>query len=505
VRNRYTAVMTRKEFLAGSGTLPALASGTAAQSRRGGRLKNVLFLLSDQHAPLALGLMGNRQAVTPHLNALARSGTRFTNAYCTNPVCTPSRASILTGLYTHNHRTWSNATPWPFEIKTMAHHFSRGGYISGLIGKMHFVDAQTHGFDYRLDFNDWFQYLGPKTRLYADELGRANSGSGLPIIDDLWNDFGDPWQGHRTPDGRKGSVHIGRPSLIAEPDHFDSFVARESVRFLRRFGKQHPFFLISSYLKPHDPFMPPARHAAMFRAEDMRLPDTYGKVDLKKVPAEIRRRIENDAPNPEISDPALARQRIAMYWGNVAHLDECIGRVLDTLRELDLEQETIVVYSSDHGEMLGEHGLWHKFVFYDPSCGVPLFFRVPGMTRPNTVCRANVSLVSLMATLLDLCGIDVPSGLDGPSLEPLLREPDRASDQPVFAEFALRSRNARYMIRRGDWKYTFWVNDMAELYNMASDPDEMNNLALDPAHKAKAEEMKAELFAWHRPQELANV
>ena len=496
--------MTRKEFLANStAALAAAPSLPAAQRTGGARPKNVLFLLSDQHQPLALSLLGNQHARTPNIDSLARTGVRFTNAYCTNPVCTPSRASIMTGLHTHNHKTWSNATPWPFEIKTMAHHFSRNGYISGLVGKMHFVDAQTHGFDYRLDFNDWYQYLGPKTKLYADELGRANSGSGLPIIDDLWRDSGDPWIGTRTLDDRKGSVHVGRPSLIPEKDHFDSFVARESVRFLRRFGKQHPFFLISSYLKPHDPFMPPARHAAMFRAADMELPPTYGKVDLSKVPAEIRRRIAADAPNPELTDPALARQRIAMYYGNIAHLDECIGQVMNTLRELDLEKDTIVLYSSDHGEMLGSHGLWHKFVFYDPSCGVPLIFRVPGMTQPGGVCQANVSLVSLMATLLDLCGISVPSGLDGESLTPLLREPARPHATPVFAEFALRTKNARYMLRDRDWKYTFWVNDMPELYNMSTDPQEMNNLALDAAHRSKAEAMKAQLFAWHRPEELA--
>jgi choline-sulfatase len=111
------------------------------------------------------------------------------------------------------------------------------GYLTGLIGKMHFVDAQTHGFDYKLGFNDWFQYLGPKTQLYADELGQRNSGSGLPEIDDLWRDEDDPWKGHRNPDARKGSVGIGRISFLEEKDHFESFVARESVRFLRRFGK----------------------------------------------------------------------------------------------------------------------------------------------------------------------------------------------------------------------------------------------------------------------------
>ena len=491
--------MTRKQFLSSSAV--GLAPAPAAQ-RTGERPKNVLFLLSDQHRPLAMSLLGDRYARTPHLDGLARSGVRFDGAYCSNPVCTPSRASLLTGLYTHNHRTWNNATPWPFEIRTVAHHFSRAGYISGLIGKMHFVDAQTHGFDYRLDFNDWYQYLGPKTKLYAEELSRANSGSGMPQIDDLWRDFGDPWIGSREQDDRKGFVHIGRASKIPERDHFESFVARETVRFLRRFGKQNPFFLISSYLKPHDPFMPPERFAAMYPPDSVELPSTYGKVDLNRVPKEIRNRIESDRPNPEIGDPRQARQRIAMYYGNVAHLDDCLGQVLAALRELDLEKDTIVLYSSDHGEMLGEHGLWHKFVFYDPSAGVPLIFRVPGMTQAGGRCVTPVSQVSLMATLLDLCGISVPSGLDGDSLVPSLRAPERTLDTTVYSEFALRTKNAKYMIRRGDWKYSFYVNDMAELYNLRDDPREMNNLALEASHHGRVDEMKGRLFDWHRPPEL---
>ncbi len=488
--------LTRKQFLA-TGAAPALP---AAQTT-GRRPKNVLFLLSDQHRPSSCGYMGDPYAKTPHIDSLARTGVRFDAAYCTNPVCTPSRASILTGLYTHNHRTWSNRTPWPFEIKTAAHHFSRAGYATGLIGKMHFVDAQTHGFDYRLDFNDWYQYLGPKTKLYADELGRPNSGSGLPQIDDLW-DGGDPWDGARTLDGRKGLVHVGRPSLIDERDHFESFVSRESSRFLKKFSRDHPFFLVASYLKPHDPFMPPKRHAAMFSAAEMKLPDTWGKADVKRLPREIRDRIDKHGPSEELAGPDVAKQRIAMYYGNIAHLDECIGRVLGTLRELNLEKDTVVLYSSDHGEMLGEHGLWQKFVFFDPSAGVPLIFRVPGMTREGAVCRAPVSQTSIVATLLDLCGIAVPGGLDGEPLGPMLREPERAGSGPVYSEFALQTKQAKYMIREGSWKYNFYVNDMPELYDLAGDPKESRNLALESGHRGRVDEIKAKLFAWHRPAEL---
>jgi choline-sulfatase len=487
--------ISRRQFAAGALALVGQADSLP-------RPKNVLLIMSDQHKPHAMGIDGDPVARTPNLDALCRSGVRFDSAYCSNPVCVPSRASLLTGLYTHNHGAYNNSVPWPFEHRTIAHHFDRAGYMTALIGKMHFVDAQTHGFEYRVDFNDWWQYLGPKTKLYADELGKRNSGSGLPQIDDLWLDAGDPWDGARATDDRQGPVAVGRASKMAEQDQFESFVARESIRFLKNHGKQ-PFFLVSSFLKPHDPFMPAKRFADMFRPEDMKLPDTWGKVDLSRVPKEISAAIRRNAPTPELHDAEQAKRRIALYYGNLAQMDDCVGRVLTALRELDLEKDTVVLYTADHGEMLGEHGLWQKFVFYEPSVGVPLVVRAPGVTPGGARSKTPVSLVQALPTLLDLCGLPSVSGLDGTSLAPDLREPRRTRDATVFAEFNLRNPRAKYMIRRGDYKYNYYVNDMAELYNLREDPKEMRNLALEAASAGKVAEMKAQLFAWHRPQEAA--
>src|SRR5579872_6513362 len=214
--------MTRRQFLSSTaGGAAAMLSGPRSTGQK--RPKNVLLLMSDQHKPHALGVDGDPVAHSRNLDALARAGMRFDHAYCTNPVCVPSRASLLTGLYTHHHHAYNNGTPWPLEIKTAAHYFRNAGYNTALIGKMHFVDAQTHGFDYHLDFNDWYQYLGPKTKLYADEVGRAFPGDGHPQIRSLWRDIGDPWQSVYERDGRQGSTHLGRTSKIAEADHFESF------------------------------------------------------------------------------------------------------------------------------------------------------------------------------------------------------------------------------------------------------------------------------------------
>lgn len=468
----------------------------AAQNRRP---PNVLLLMSDEHKRSCMGAYGDRVARTPHLDTLAASSVRFTDAYCTNPVCTPSRASIMTGLYSHHLEAQNNTAPYSPEHKTLAHHFNAAGYMTALIGKMHWVDAQTHGFEYHLEFNDWYQYLGPKTQLYADELGQPNSGSGLPEIDDLWREEGDPWKGHRTLDHREGSVAVGRFSLLEERDHFDSFVARESVRFLKNFGRgDRPFFLVTSFLKPHDPFMPAERFAAMFRADEMKLPESWGKADKAKLPREVQRSIEFNGPTPELRDPAEAKKRLALYYANLAQMDDCLGKVVQALEELGLEDDTIICYTSDHGDMLGELGLWQKFEFYEGSCGVPLLIRVPG--RRAGVCPTPVSLVSLSATLTELAGVRQIAANDGRSLAPWLRAPDSPLRYgPVFAEYGLGGKQPKYMIREGEWKYSYWVHDVPELYNLRTDPEELHNVAAEPAYSERANAMRAALFAWHRP------
>ncbi|HEU4635497.1 MAG TPA: sulfatase-like hydrolase/transferase [Edaphobacter sp.] len=490
--------MNRRTFLTQSAAaLTTMGTGFLKAGPMPKRRPNVLLLMADQHKRSCMGAYGDPVARTPNLDRLAAGSTRFTQAYCTNPVCTPSRASIMTGLYSHHLEAQNNTTPYSPKHRTIAHHFNAAGYMTALIGKMHWVDAQSHGFEYRLEFNDWYQYLGPKIQLYADELGRPNSGSGLPEIDDLWRDHGDPWKGHRKLDDRKGSVAVGRVSLLPEEDHFDSFVARESVRFLRNFGQaDQPFLLVSSFLKPHDPFMPAERFAKMFEPEQMTLPASWGKADKSKLPNEVRRSIDYNGPTPELADPAEAKKRIALYYANLAQMDDCLGKVVREISELGLENDTIICYTSDHGEMLGELGLWQKFQFYEGSCGIPLMIRVPG--RSASVCEEPVSLVSLATTLTDLAGVPLLTTNDGTSLRSVMQPSKGHVAAPVFAEFALNTKGAKTMIRDGEWKYTLWENDIPELYNLRSDPMELRNLAALPEHQSRTEDLKQKILRWRQ-------
>ena len=496
--------LNRRKFL----TCSALTVGDiglrahAAPLRHQHRKPNVLLLMSDQHKRSCMGACGDQVARTPNLDRLAATSVRFTDAYCTNPVCTPSRASLMTGLYSHHFEAQDNTRPYSPTHKTLAHHFNEAGYFTALIGKMHWVDAQSHGFEYRVEFNDWFQYLGPKTKIYANELGQPNSGAGQPEIDDLWREAGDPWKGTRELDDREGSVAVGRVSRLEERDHFDSFVARESIRFLKEHGtKDEPFFLVSSFLRPHDPFMPAERFAKMFRPADMTLPRSWGKADMKALPLEVRRSILRNGPTPELADENEAKKRMAFYYANLAEMDSCLGQVVKAIEDLNLDRDTIICYTSDHGEMLGDLGLWAKFQFYEGSCGVPLMIKVPGVQRG--VCSVPVSLVSFSATIADLCGIQQVTPNDGVTFAGLVRSPNSsASYGPIFAEYSLSTKAAKYMIRQGNSKYTFWTHDLPELYDLRTDPEELHNLASVPEHANEASRLKQGLFAWHRPAEM---
>lgn len=504
--------MNRRDFLATAAAATVSASvGTAEESRalerakgeprKGGpsmrRRPNVLVLMSDQHKRTCMGVAGDPVAKTPNLDQLARESVRFTNAYCTNPICAPSRASIMTGLYTHNLRDYIQR-PYAPRFDTMPIRFGDAGYFTGLIGKMHAVDGQLHGFQYQLEFNEWFQAIGPQARLYADELGHPNSGAGQPQIPKLWA-TGDPWKGHRTPDHRLGAVAVGRPSLMPAEEHFEEFVARETVRFLETYAEEdRPFFLVSSFLKPHDPFMPAKPFAEMYDPETTNLSPSWGKAHLKDIPKRVAYAIEHCPFTPELVHASEAQKRTAYYYGNLAQMDHCAGEVLRALNRLGLDKNTIVFYTADHGEMLGDLGLWNKFQFYEGSCGVPLLAKLPGSSP--AVCETPVSLISLSATLTDLCGIPNEGLSDGASFADLVRDPaSHRSYGPVFAEFSIHNSAAKYMIRDGQWKYTYWVNDMPELYDLSSDPKELDNLALRPKYSAKVKELKSRLFDWHTP------
>jgi choline-sulfatase len=467
---------------------------------------NILWLTSDQHSSHALGCYGNAVVQTPHLDRLAAQGLCFDRHFCSYPVCVPARFTMMTGRYPHHHGAVGNNTPLPLRSRTVAHHFAQAGYVTAWLGKMHPVDGQTHGFDYYMDMGAYFDYLGPRTRTFTYGMGAEDSGCGSP-----WLTI------HRPPsEGRSDWVPADLPrhndtlevrELLAEEDHFESFVARETIRFLETY-REEPFFVTASFLKPHNPFAPPAEYAALYRPQDMPLPE-WSPEQLAQLPPQVRTHRYPDAGTPE--GDAWLRRFIAAYYGNVSHMDACAGRILHALDRLGLADNTLVLYTTDHGEMLGEHGLRGKFCFFDGSARLPLIARLPGRIPSGTRTTALVDQADYVPTFLDLAGIAPASRsqpIDGESFARVLGNPALPGKPFAFGEYAL-PRRPFYMRRDERWKYVYYTDGAAsdtapsaspapaeELYDSSTDPGELTNLAALPAFADVATEQRAALFAF---------
>ncbi|HEX2038050.1 MAG TPA: sulfatase-like hydrolase/transferase, partial [Chloroflexota bacterium] len=408
---------------------------------RQGRPLNVLWLMSDQHSVRALGCYGNPTVRTPHLDTLAAGGMTFDRAYCSYPVCVPARFTMLTGRYPHHTGCTSNNTPLPLRERTAAHHFASAGYVTAFLGKMHPVDGQTHGFDYYMDFGHYYDYLGPKTRVFTYGMGAEDSGCGSPWIT-IFREPGaqrSPWVPPGLP---RHNDTLEVRELLAEEDHFESFVARETIRVLETY-RHEPLFVVASFLKPHNPFAPPAEYAALYRPEEMPLPH-WPPEQLDALPPQLRGHVAPGAGTPQ--GEAWARRFLAAYYGNVTHLDACVGRILGALERLGLAEDTLVLYTTDHGEMAYEHGLRGKFNFFEPSARIPLLARLPGRVPAGTRTQALLDQADFVPTLLDVCGI-APAprsqAWDGTSAGAVLADPSAAGKSAAFGEFALTPQGPR--------------------------------------------------------------
>jgi choline-sulfatase len=471
---------------------------------------NVLIIMTDQHRADLMTCLGNDLVPTPNIDRIAARGVRFDNTYCPYPVCVASRMAMLTGLYSHTTGSITNRDQLDWRYRTMAHHFGDNGYLSGLVGKMHFNSAYKHGFEFYMSINDWLLYLGPKVQHYANEIASHphntyftrtvdDSGAGFPDIETLWDGEPNNWVGNVTRSDFKTMA-----SELDTGDHLDSFIARESVKFMKE-NRDHPFFLITSFMKPHTPFFPPKEWADKYPVDEM---DLRPVNDPASYPEHIRRRIEGYKNR----DLRLMKAGRAGYLGNLAFADSCVGQVYDALEELGLIDNTIVVYTSDHGEMDGTHGMWQKFCLFEPSVKVPFVVSWPGNLAEGEVSDALTELAGLYPTLSDLCGLEkpesttivnmdgAPESMDAESFADIVRDPGLEGADAAFSEYNLRSEIPSYMIREKQYKYVFNHGGTHELYDLESDPGENVNLIGNPDLRSVADGLRDKLFAWYDPE-----
>lgn len=403
----------------------------------------------------------------PHLKALAARSVRFANSYTASPLCAPARASFMSGQLPSRTGVYDNAAEFASSIPTYAHHLRRAGYHTCLSGKMHFVGPdQLHGFEERLT-----------TDIYPADFG--------------WTpDYRKPgeridWWYHNM--GSVTGAGVAEITNQLEYDDEVAFMAEQKLYDLARGKDSRPWCLTVSFTHPHDPYVARRKHWDLYADCAHLRPDVPALPYADHDPHAQRIFDANDWRNFTITDDDIARSRRA-YFANISYLDDKIGGLLDVLERT--RQDAIVVFVSDHGDMLGERGLWFKMNFYEGSARVPLMIAAAGLA-PGRVDDP-VSTIDLCPTLCDLAGVsmaDVMPWTDGESLVPLAHGRKRTS--PVAMEYAAEASITPLIgLRLGRWKYTNCAADPEQLFDLAADPQERVNLAADPAHAATLERFR---------------
>jgi choline-sulfatase len=420
-----------------------------------GRRPNVLLLMVDQLAAAWLPAYGNQLTRAPHLTELARAGVTFEQAYCASPLCGPSRSAMLTGRPPSATGVYDNAAEWPASAPSVVHALRAAGYVTTLAGKMHFVGPdQLHGYEERLTTDvypasfDWT----PDWRLPA--------GARLP------------WY-HNT----ESLLQAGVRESAMQTDYDDEvcFHAVRRLRELARGGDGRPFFLTVSFTNPHDPWEVRARQWDLYADVDVGLPAVASVPRAEADPHSLRLRDMCGLDERPLTGEEAEQARRA-YFAAVSYADERIGEVLAALEACGHAGDTVVVFTADHGELLGEHGLWYKMSFLDPSARVPLIVRAPGC-EPRRVAEC-VSQLDLAPTLAELAGAEVDmSDMRGASLAPLLAGRGEAPGEAVAEYLAEGVSAPAVMIRRGRHKYIRCGDDPDQLFDLEADPHEVRNLA----------------------------
>lgn len=451
--------MPAAALAAGANAGIASAADGAPQTpsaKPGARPPNILFLMVDQMTPFMMSAYGQRAAITPNLDRLAQSGTIFDNAYCNAPLCVPSRTSMFAGRLTASVQSWDNASEFRADTPTIMHYLRSAGYQTVVSGKTHFIGPdQYHGFHERL----------------------------TPCIYPTHFKFMHPWsKGAYYIQGT--SIQVGLGKLGASETNgqidFDTMACSRAIERLNRYaleGKDKPpLFLNVSLTQPHDPYCAPRKYLDLYKDADIPMPKPHD--DIRKLSptyewVRIVHGLDKETPPPE-----KVREARRCYLAMCTWLDDRIGQLLGEVQRLGMGNDTLVVLTSDHGDMLGEKGQWFKRMYLEWSARIPLMMSWPGRIPAGRRNSSVVSLVDLFPTFAEAAGVKVRTHIDGRSLFPLMDGREDGRDREVIGEyFGEGTIEPVRMVRRDDYKYITVNGYPPQLYDLKKDPGENVNLA----------------------------
>ena len=439
---------------------------------------NVLFIISDDLSATALSCYGNDVCKTPNIDRLADRGTRFTRAYCQGTYCGPSRASFMSGYYPHAVGELGYNSPRPAlgERATWAQHFKNAGYYTARVGKIYHmgvpggIEEGTDGSDDPASWTEKFNCPGPEWK--APGKGETLEGN---------------------PKGKRPVVG-GNTFVVVEAEgddlvHADGKAAAKACELIAK-HKDERFWLGVGFVRPHVPFVAPAKYFEPFLPYDsIKLPKKL-KGDWDDIP---KAGINYKTSENMKMDIRRQKKAVGGYYASVAFMDAQVGKVLDALEKAGLEDQTIVIFTSDHGYHLGAHDFWAKVSLHEKSAAVPLIISVPG--KKPAVCESLAELLDLYPTVAALCGLEVPDRLQGKDLSPLLDDPKaRVRD----AAFSVSPMQQGFLLREDKWAYIQYGEDASkgiELFDMEKDPQQFTNLAANPEYKTVVEGFKAKMSA----------
>ena len=449
---------------------------------------NIVLFMTDQLRRDALGCYGNEICKTPNLDKLAAEGTRFDQAYTVSPVCSPSRAALMSGLYPHNNGVMINthiAPAWnrglPKDTPTFSQQLKNAGYKLDYAGKWHVN-----------------QDLGPE-EFGFDRHGLTPQPTRTPDKPKVWPDQTRLFEPGTTStvEFTHGDMTVAGTGTWSVEEHPTTRVTDEGIAMLReRAAGDEPFFLRMDVVAPHFPNRPPEPYGSMYDPESIPPWTNFDETFEGKPAAHLRKHQEWHL---EGKDWSWWQNVVSKYYGDVSLVDDAVGRVLDAIRECGIEDDTIFVFSTDHGDATGSHKHFEKSgTMYDEVFRIPLLAKVPGATPREA--PEFVRLMDLMPTFVEWGAGEIPDDLDAKSLVPLVHG-ETPADWPdsVYCEShgEVWGYSSQRMVRTERWKYVYQPHDLDELYDLEVDPAEMHNLINDPEHADVLEEMKARLLGWN--------